>query len=499
MLTSKKLFTLSLLLIFSLSFSDLSTAAADQVGIINQNINTLKSTRTSSADRRDAVERLIKIGSAAVPALINALQDDNPIVRLHAVAALQAIGPEANEAVPGLIKELQNGNSKVRGNAAEALAVIGPWAEEAVPNLVNALQRDNPKVKVAAAWALGHLGDEATAALPVLIKALQDENSNAQENATLTLKRIRYVKVVSAGEQTWEDYMAAAKDAFNQENYSEAERLLMAALIETKNFKDTDPRVLITYRNFVLLYKKQKKFAQAKAFHDLVLKLTQKTLHPNDPNVGKELNNRATALMAQGKYAAAKELIEEALKINQQNFGKEHPNVATNLANLASIYYMEGNLSKAEQLYLRALAMREKLLGPNDIEVALTLINLAELYRARGEDTRAESILRRVESIKQQNETGLSPQQKPTAKNGEGTGQNIPNKNDKIVEKSPIKSESTTTTSGPFYANKKGRAYHYRSCYWVKNIPLDKLREFNSAEEAQEAGLYPCRRCRSPQ
>src|SRR5208337_130824 len=177
MFNRKKLVALiSLLLIIALWLSASREAAAEQAEEINQNMNILKSTDSSPADRRNAVKRLVKIGIPAVPILIKAIEDDNPIVRLNAVVALTAIGPGAKEAVPSLIEALANRNSYVRENAAIALGSIGAAAKEAVPNLTKALQEDNSEVKVAAAWALGQLGQEGLEAVPDLIKALQARN-----------------------------------------------------------------------------------------------------------------------------------------------------------------------------------------------------------------------------------------------------------------------------------------------------------------------------------
>lgn len=300
-------------------------------------------------------------------------------------------------------------------------------------------------------------------------------------------------------DQTWENYMDAAKSSFTQGDYDKAEELLTAALNKTKKFKNTDRRLLITYRNFALLYQNQKKFAQAEAFYDKVLVLKKRTAAPNDPSIARDLNNLATILVAQGKYSEAKEIIKKALIINKQALGKEHPSVATNLANLASIYHMEGNFAEAEALYLHALAIREKGLGPNHPQVALILTNLAQLYCSQGEDIKAEPILQRAAAITQQKYTSLAPKKKPPEKMRKTSDLNTLDENGQILEESPAESEPTKPLQGPFYANRRGVCYHRRSCRWVKNTPLIRLQKFMSAEEAQNAGYQPCHHCNVPE
>ena len=135
--------------------------------------------------------------------------------------------------------------------------------------------------------------------------------------------------------QSWKTCMAAAKDSFQKGEYAKAENLLNAALDETKRFKETDPRFIITYGNMALLYQNQQKYPQAENLYQRVLSLRRKTVPENDPQIAKDLNNLATVLSAQGKYAAAEEPLQTALTINEQAYGKGHPSVAINLNNLA--------------------------------------------------------------------------------------------------------------------------------------------------------------------
>jgi HEAT repeat protein len=60
----------------------------------------------------------------AVPALIQALGDEEVGVRFGAAWALEVIGPEAVEAVPALIQALEDQDRGVRWAAARALKAI---------------------------------------------------------------------------------------------------------------------------------------------------------------------------------------------------------------------------------------------------------------------------------------------------------------------------------------------------------------------------------------
>lgn len=76
--------------------------------------------------RGTAAEALGKIGpeEGVVSALMQAVGDEDAYVRQTAVLALKRIGSGAAAAVPALIQALQDKSDRVRGYAAEALEAI---------------------------------------------------------------------------------------------------------------------------------------------------------------------------------------------------------------------------------------------------------------------------------------------------------------------------------------------------------------------------------------
>ena len=60
----------------------------------------------------------------------------------------------AKDAVPALIQALQDQDSNVRNNAARALGSIGEGAVDAVPALIQLLKDQDEWVRINAAWAL---------------------------------------------------------------------------------------------------------------------------------------------------------------------------------------------------------------------------------------------------------------------------------------------------------------------------------------------------------
>jgi HEAT repeat protein len=83
-------------------------------------VKMLQSTNADVA--HGAAHDLIMCGAAAVPALMKALQEGNPSVRVYAAQILGEIGPAAKDAVPALEATLPD--PSLRAQAETALQKI---------------------------------------------------------------------------------------------------------------------------------------------------------------------------------------------------------------------------------------------------------------------------------------------------------------------------------------------------------------------------------------
>ena len=120
------------------------------------------------------MQRVVELGAAIVPTLIEAVEEKLPADEWYnynymASEALGLIGKDAAPAVPALCKVLKESKDPgIRRDAAVALGRIGTNPEEAVPVLTSALDDPWAKVRAAAAEALLSFGRDAKPALEKL-------------------------------------------------------------------------------------------------------------------------------------------------------------------------------------------------------------------------------------------------------------------------------------------------------------------------------------------
>ena len=154
-----------------------------------KNILILRTSIDDEEKRRAAADELGKIGVPAIPALIELMQ---PQYR-HALDDIGlAFGRMGSSAIPDLIEALKHENPFVRGVCATALAAAGQESSGAVPELKRILDEDldEPGVRLAAAIALGEIGPTAKPATSALLRATQNTDGTLRSQAIKSLKKI---------------------------------------------------------------------------------------------------------------------------------------------------------------------------------------------------------------------------------------------------------------------------------------------------------------------
>ena len=142
--------------------------------------------------RRAAAAALARVrprNKATVAALAQALDEDDPELRLQVTVALGQLHTVVG-AFDGLLRALQDEDAEVIGAAAAGLDRLGRPPKEAVVALAAALAARPVHVRIYAAHALARMGADAEEAVPALARAIEDENPAVAVRALLALKAV---------------------------------------------------------------------------------------------------------------------------------------------------------------------------------------------------------------------------------------------------------------------------------------------------------------------
>ena len=169
---------------------------------------------------------------------------------------------------------------------------------------------------------------------------------------------------------SWQQRNTAGEAALRKGLYSEAERLLQAAIEQAEKLGANDPRLAISLDALAEAYYLQSKFAQGEALALRALAIRERAFGPDSLEVVGSLNNLGLLYHAQGRVTEAELVNQRALALEEKLLGPDHPAVATRLNNLVLMYHSQGRYAEAEPLARRALAIREKVLAPEHFAVA---------------------------------------------------------------------------------------------------------------------------------
>lgn len=107
-----------------------------------------------------------RMGEAARPALMKALNSDDDMQRAGAINALSLMG---DRSLPALTNALYDKSAKVRAGAALGIGQMD--GKSAIEQMVNLMQRDSDtEVKRACAWSIGRIGDASLIDMLVMEK-----------------------------------------------------------------------------------------------------------------------------------------------------------------------------------------------------------------------------------------------------------------------------------------------------------------------------------------
>jgi len=285
-----KIQILKLLLLFNLVFIILTNAFAADYSYVKKKAEILKV--GTFEEKITVVQELGSLSSNAnfiIPDLIYSLKnDESHDVRMEIIRALERISGEANKTVPALIEALGDDDWQIRWAAAGALTSFGKKSAMAVPELITLLRDPNDYVKNAAISTLGKmgpisvavmmdevakpldyaddqlyirivcirslgaLGAKAMIAVPMLVENAQNDNAAIRLESVIALRKIGGDDAVP-GETGWlaePDEMVWPKGSRREGQFLmfvEAKQMVIYAIVNTLLISIADPDPQVSY------------------------------------------------------------------------------------------------------------------------------------------------------------------------------------------------------------------------------------------------------------
>ena len=210
------------------------------------------------------------------------------------------------------------------------------------------------------------------------------------------------VLVSGAGCQslTWDDYMEAGYDAYQDGRYVEAEQMYMAAAERAETFESRDPRRMTTVNNLADLFVAVNRLEDAEVLYRQVVVMIEETEGPDHPELAVGLDKLAEFYADREMYAEAEPTLRArgrhpGIRLRTRSSGCRGASGGAG-CRLRS----PGVCGDAERVYQRALVILETELGPENVRVADVLENYAGLLRKTEQGARASELEARALAIR---------------------------------------------------------------------------------------------------
>jgi tetratricopeptide (TPR) repeat protein len=188
----------------------------------------------------------------------------------------------------------------------------------------------------------------------------------------------------------------------DQGKYTEAIAYYEKSLkIRQKTLPANHPNLASCYNNIGNVYDNMGEYSKALSYYEKALEIQQKTLPANHPDLATSYNNIGLVYKNMGEYSKALSYYEKALEIQQKTLPANHPDLATSYNNIGSVYDNMGEYSKALSYYEKSLEMRQKTLPPNHPDLASSYSGIGLAYKNMGEYSKAFSYYEKSLEIKQ--------------------------------------------------------------------------------------------------
>ena len=148
-------------------------------------------------------------------------------------------------------------------------------------------------------------------------------------------------------ETTWGNYWEKGERLIQAREFVSAEKELKNALEKAEEFGKQDLRLPQTLTRLAAVYDAQSKWTQAEPLLERALKVHEKILGSEHPDLAISLRNLGALYHVLHKFDQGRPLFQRALWLRERHFGPDHPNVVTDFEKRRRFSCFPSPLSKS--------------------------------------------------------------------------------------------------------------------------------------------------------
>lgn len=203
-------------------------------------------------------------------------------------------------------------------------------------------------------------------------------------------------------DDTWKDLVMKALYEASAKDYAKSEQSFLQAVKEAERFGAEDARLGTTLNSLGLLYRAEKRYADAETAYRKALAILLRSYGVDSMDVANVNFNIATVMFDQGHQAGAQSFLQRTLVTYENILGSSSGKTASVLCMLGDIHRLVKDYPAAEGPLKRCADIREANGGMQTNEMADALYSLALTYIGEGKYALAEPRLKLVEKIREQ-------------------------------------------------------------------------------------------------
>jgi tetratricopeptide (TPR) repeat protein len=205
----------------------------------------------------------------------------------------------------------------------------------------------------------------------------------------------------AGSKDVWEKLIKDGIDAAGANDLPKAEQLFVRATREADQFGHDDPRAGTTYNSLGLVYREEKKFAEAEKAFQKALEILQRVYGPDSLDVGNISFNLASVALDGGRYEPALPYIDKSLAIFKNRLGATSLKAASALCMRGDAYRNLNKFSDAEWALKQCADIRESAGGVENADLGDALYSLGLVYAREGKFALADPRLKMAEKIRE--------------------------------------------------------------------------------------------------